>query len=175
MNYLYHWVPKNMTGHVLYPLNVLKEKYPEAYEEHKSKYKGREEVMALVIPRINCLWNDVLHLSAIHPKMVKEAVAEAGWRSDYVMRCYQIDPHILDPEKAVVFLYTTPEPDMAKEDDFVEFNPGEMDKYSSLPQETTAHYKESYKNKKKPLTFHRAPHIFYKGSVNIANCPIVEV
>ncbi len=164
-----------MQGDVLYPLNILKEKYPEIYNEHRLKYKGREKVMELLIPKLNCLWNDALHLSAIHPKLVKDAIAEAGGRSDYKMLCYQIDPHILDPDKTVVYLYSTPTPDMTKEDDFVGFKPDEMDKYSLLPQETIEYYKECHANTKRPLTFHRAPHIFYKGTINIKGVPIIEV
>ncbi len=175
MNYLYHWVPQNMQGDVLYPLNVLKEKFPEIYDAHKRKYIEREEIMNLVIPKLNCLWNDALHFSAIHPKLVKDALIEAGGRSDYKMVCYQIDPHTFNPKDAVVYLYSTPKLDMTKEDDFVEFNPNEMDKYSSLPKETVEYYRECYGNKKKPLAFHRAPHIFYKGSVNIKGLPIIEV
>lgn len=164
-----------MHGDILHPLNILKEKYPEIYEEHKSKYKGREKIMELIIPRINCLWNDALHLSAIHPKMVKDAIAETGGRSDYKMFCYQIDPHVLDPEKATVYLYSSPSLDMEKEEDFIEFKPDEMDKYSLLPKETINYYKESYQNKRIPLAFNRVPHILYRGSINIKDFLILEV
>ena len=34
MEYLYHRVPKNMNGTMLYPLNVLKNLQPEIYAEH---------------------------------------------------------------------------------------------------------------------------------------------
>lgn len=175
INYLYHWVPQNMFGDILYPLNVLKDKYPEIYKEHKRKYEGREEVMDLIIPKINCRWNDALHLSAIHPKIVKDALCEAGGRSDYKMLCYQIDPHILEPEKTVVYLYSAPELDMTKEEDFIEFKPDEMDKYSLLPEKTIEYYKESYSNNRRPLAFHRVPHILYKGSINIKDFPVIEV
>lgn len=175
MNYLYHWVPKNMEGDVLYPLNVLRDQYPTIYEEHKLKYKDREDTMKLCIPKINCLWNDVLHLSAIHPKIIKEAIATAGGRNDYKMACYQIDPHMLNPENTIVYLFTTPYVDTTKIDDFVEFKPDEIGQYSSLPETTKKYYKERYDNKKLPLTFNQVPHIFYKGCINIKDCPIIEV
>lgn len=164
-----------MTGDILYPLNVLKDKYPEIYEKHKRKYKDREEIMDLVIHGLNCLWNDALHLSAINPRIVKDELSKAGGRSDYKMFYYQIDPHALNPDNTVVYLYSTPELDMKKKEDFIKFNPDEMGKYSFLPKETTNHYEESYRNKRRPLPFHRAPHILYKGSVNIKDCLIIEV
>lgn len=154
-----------MTGNTLYPLNILNEKYPDIYTEHVRKYEDREKIMDIVIPRINCLWNDALHSSAIHPQMVKGAIAQAGGRSDYTMRCYQIDPYILDPNKAVVYLYSTPNTLMSPEDEFKEFKPDEIGKY----------YIESYNNKKKPLPFHLVPHILYNGLIDIKNLPILEV
>ncbi len=175
MNYLYHWVPKNMKGDILYPLNTLKEKYPELYGEHINKYKGREEILDLIIPTLQCLWNDAIHLSAIHPKAVKDAIAEAGGRSDYKMFCYQIDPHLLEPDKATVYLYTTPELDMTNVEDFREFNPDDIGRYSILSKETIEHYKDSYKNGRKPLPFNRAPHILYKGTIDVKGMEIIEV
>ena len=106
---------------------------------------------------------------------MKDALAEAGGRSDYKMFCYEIDPNLLYKDNAVVYLYRTPQLDMTKEDDFIEFNPDEIEKYALLPNETTEHYKESYGNKKRPLPFHMAPHILYKGSINIKDCRVIEV
>ncbi len=68
MIYLYHSVPKNLQGNILYPLNTLKEKHPEIYEQQVSKYVGREHMTQQRIPILDCLWNDVLHFSAVNPK-----------------------------------------------------------------------------------------------------------
>jgi len=62
MNYLYHGVPKQLEGNILYPLNILKDKCPEVYEKEVSKYVGREHVKENRIPAFNCLWNDVFIL-----------------------------------------------------------------------------------------------------------------
>jgi len=40
MNWLYHWVPKNMQGNVLMPLNKLKKSHPKIYKEQAKKYIG---------------------------------------------------------------------------------------------------------------------------------------
>lgn len=166
-----------MTGGVLYPLNTLQTIYPDIYHAHKTKYEGREEMMGFIIPRLNCLWNDVLHFSAVHPKEVKDAIAQAGGRSDYTLSCYEIDSNQLELDKVVVYLYSTPNINlnMTTESEFVSFDPKDIEKYSHLPKETIEYYAESYRNKRKPLPFHRVPHILYKGSVDIKNCPIIEV
>jgi hypothetical protein len=45
MKVVYHGVPKDMVGHVLYPLSQLPAIAPEAYQFQKSKYVGRESVL----------------------------------------------------------------------------------------------------------------------------------
>jgi len=164
-----------MEGDALYPLNVLKEAYPELYAQYVKKYEGRERVMDQFIPTLGCLWNDVLHLSAVPPQVVKNALMEAGRQSDLKMACYEIDPHLLDPEKATVYLHVASGADKMKENNFASFNPDEVGKYSFLPQETKDYYKEIYSKGGKPLVFHKVVHILYKGSINIKDCPIVEV
>ena len=70
MMYLYHSVPRNLHGNILYPLNALTEKHPEIFEQQVSKYVGREHITQQRIPVIDCLWNDVLHFSAVNPKEI---------------------------------------------------------------------------------------------------------
>ena len=67
MTFLYHRVPANMQGDFLSPLNQLKDIYPEAYAEAVKKYEGREFLMNVGIPTLDCLWNDFLFLTAVHP------------------------------------------------------------------------------------------------------------
>lgn len=62
--------PKNLAEDTLYPLNVLKDRYPEQYREHAAKYDWRLELMDIVIPKLNCLWNDVLMFTFVfRPEM----------------------------------------------------------------------------------------------------------
>lgn len=77
---IYHMVPQNLTGEVLYPLNVLRTHLPEIYDAQVKKYSGREGVMAHKVPILECLWNDVLHFSPVHPSKIRDAIADAGWR-----------------------------------------------------------------------------------------------
>lgn len=174
MNYLYHWVPKDMKGEILYPLNVLKEKYPELYVLKSAKYTGRGELLEQVVPVLDCLWNDVIHLSAVHPKIVREALVEAGSKKDFKMTCYQIDPHLLDSEKTIVYLYSHSDDFEIKNEDFVKFDPNKIGEYSSLPQDTKDYYKEMFDKNIKPLVFHRVVHILYKGELNVKDFPVVE-
>lgn len=136
MQKLYHFAPDDMAGDVLYPLNELKEVHPEIYEEQKDKYEGREFVMDREISYLNCLWNDVLHLTAVHPRAIKEALG-----SDKTFKTFAIDPYQLDPDQTVVYLYQEEGGDLSKSD-FKPYEPDEVDDYSSLPQETKEYYEK---------------------------------
>ncbi len=174
--YLYHEVPKDLEGDTLYPLNVLKEKYPEIYDKKVAKYEGRQEVLNWNIPPLNCLWNDALHLTAVHPRAVKEALEEAGYMGKYEVTCYEIDPTLLDPKNTIVYLYIN---ERAKDGpdpkDFVEFHPNDMEKYSDIPEYTKNYYKRLFIGGEKPRVYPWVPHILYKGSIDVRNLSIVKV
>ena len=126
MIYLYHIVPKNLKGNILYPLNSLKEIYPDIFQARLKNYAGRESIMQHWIPTLNCLWNDVLQFSAVDPKEVKQALIEAGRDPDFNLTCYQVDPKILSPENTIVYLYAHENvKDKLHPGNFIPYNPGE--------------------------------------------------
>lgn len=175
MTYLYHWVPKNMQGDVLYSLNVLKEKHPNLYEYYANIYEGREHVMEQFIPTLGCLWNDVLHLSAVHPQAIRGALVEAGMKSDIKWRAFEIDPHDLDPEKTSVYLNASLDQDRMKRDNFAPFEPDNLEQYAVLSQETKDYYKKVYDQGGQPLAFHKVVHVLYRGSLDTKGLKIIEV
>lgn len=175
MQYLYHFVPKDMQGGILYPLNELKQKYPELYKKQVKKYEGREFVMDQIIPVLDCKWNDVLHLSAIHPQEVKNALIEAGRSDQFSLMCYQIDPNILDAKETIVYKNLYENQEKKEGSNFEEYKPDEIEKYSTLPQATKKYYRKMYESGERPLVFAWAPHILYKGSIDISGLPIITV
>jgi hypothetical protein len=169
MNYIYHWVPKDMQGNILFPLNRLKETHVDVYEKEVDKYTGRENILLQRIPSLNCLWNDVLHLSAVHPSHIKKALIDGGSTKLPDMEFFEIDPHTLNSEDTTVYLYK--HSNMAnklKEDNFAQYNPDDIERYSLLPQDTKMYYKEMIVQGKRPLLFHRVPHILFKGSIDVS-------
>ncbi len=162
--YIYHSVPKNLTGDILYPLNVLKEKYPEVYEKEVAKYVGRERVMEQKIPILNCLWNDVLHFSPVHPAKIKQAMIEAGKDSNYEVQAYKVDSTLIDPAKAVIYLHRHRE---LIDDDFLPFNLDKISELSEVPEFTKNYYQRSFAAGERPLIYQRVPHILYRGTLDI--------
>lgn len=176
MDYLYHIQHNNMKGDILYPLNMLREVYPEVYEQQVKKYAGREQLLKHRIPILNCLWNDVLHFSAVNPVEIKKSLMEAGDKSEFKKSFYRFDPKLLEPENTVIFLYThTNVKDKLDEENFILYNPDKISEYSLMPQATKDYYKEMISEDKRPLLYHRIPHILYKGVLNTAMVEIVSI
>ncbi|MEO8446412.1 MAG: hypothetical protein ABI528_02895 [bacterium] len=128
------------------------------------------------IPVMHCLWNDVLHFSAVNPSEIKQALIEAGRNSDFEMISYQVDAKLLTPEDTIVYLYAHDKvEDKLNPENFTAYNSDEVSKYSSMSQATKDYYKEIYLEGRQPLLFHRIPHILYKGTLDIKYLPIVSV
>lgn len=175
MNFVYHRVPEDMQGNILYPLNVLKSKYPHQYQEQVKKYKNRLEVMEQAIPKLDCLWNDVLHFTALHPSKLREALISVGFNPP-ARKFYKINTKVFKKEHTIVYLYR-PDIEKGMEKDitnFAEFHEDDIEKYNILPKETIDYYQGKYESGEQPLLFVSVPHILYKGSIDISGCEIVE-
>lgn len=175
MQYLYHQVPKDQQGSILTPLNQLRASNPELYEMGAAKYKEREHIMERRIPILDCLWNDVLHLSPVSPTDLKSALLEAGMQ-EKEWSFYQIDPGILDPTNTVTYLHKNIDqmavPDVSE---FVPFRFKDLPELSQIPETTKQYWKEQYDGGVKPLIFLGIPHILYKGSIDVSVTEIVTV
>ena len=168
--HLYHKVPQEMAGEVLYPLNTLKEIHPEAYEFQVKKYIGREEVMDNQIPSMNCLWNDVLHFSPVHPQLIFDQLKFLGLNNlPPKIEYFEVDSDLFDPENTTIYLFKNKPLFKMREDNFEEYSGENTLKYTNLPDETKEYYKECITNGKPPLAFHKIPHILHKGNLDTKN------
>ncbi len=166
MTHLYHRVPEEMRGDILYPLNILKDREPDLYTKEVAKYVGREYLLLDKIPTLDCLWNDVLHFTAVHPTEIKKALVEAGRSKPFNEEFFEIDPRLLNSKNTVVYLYQHQDrKDKLKEANFASYNPEQLGPYAVIPPATKEYYKEMFSQGKRPLTFHRIPHILFKGSL----------
>lgn len=168
---LYHWVPENLEGSVLYPLNDLREKYPHLYRQHVQKYEGRKQVIEHRIPTLGCMWNDVLFFSPIPPHALHAACADTGIVLARGVRYFEIDPYRLDPSRTTVWLHTD---DSENADEYVAYDPANLGQYAEVPEETKIHYREHYAQGLRPLIFKHVPHILYQGSLDISTARIIE-
>jgi hypothetical protein len=176
MHHIYHRVPENFVGNILYPLNLFNVHNFNLYEKQASKYKGREHVMGQIIPTLDCKWNDVLHFSPVHPGDIKEALLEAGGKYSLELKYYEINPNLLEKKKTTVYLYAekTKLESMGLEN-FTEYFPNELEKYSVLSQSTKDYYKETIDKGERPLLFVKVPHVLYRGSLDVSSLRTILV
>lgn len=175
MLYVYHRVPKNMIGTMLYPLNELKRLYPEIYDAQVKKYEGRERLLTAEVPPLNCLWNDVLHLTAVSPQELKANLAKANIELPSVP-WFKIPASSIVGENSIAFTYRR---DLNNAipifKEYEVFDPHRIDMYRAVPHETIEYYKQKKKEGVRPLFFHLVPHILYRGSLNTTDfeavCP----
>lgn len=91
--FIYHMVPNQMVGDKLIPLNSLKTTYPYLYEKYTKKYLDhpeRSKLLQRCIPRLNCLWNDVIHLLPIHPHYNFNTLSNLGIKTKEEVHFYKI-------------------------------------------------------------------------------------
>lgn len=172
MGYIYHIVPDDMRGNILYPLNQLKTVYPDIYTNEVKKYNGRLELLNIAIPPLRCLWNDVLHLTAIHPEVLKRALQEAG-RTEFHQNFFEIDSSVINPASATIFI---PGISGSVENGYYEtYSPEALEKYREIPDSTLEYYKHEISNGKKPLLYHGVPHIFLKDALSVKDVRIIRL
>ncbi len=173
MSYLYHFVPNGMIGTILYPMNILKDVYPELYQKQVKKYEGREELLGKQILPLDCLWNDVLHFVALHPKEVFVQWEKLGLKLGH-FACYQIEPHQLDSSKAIVYKPSGKKEHVSEKNSAL-YDPNTLEQYSYLPDATIEYYRETITRGQKPLSYKFVPHILYKGTLDISDAKIIEI
>lgn len=166
-------VPEDMKGKILMPLNELKKVHPEIYKEHLKKYIGREILLKEKVPILNCLWNDVLFFTSVHPLKLKNALREAGSKWKGKNQWFKIDPRNIDPENTVVDLYKTPGLNLNPED-YVPFRISDLRKYSEIGPKTQEYFRNMLSKGRKPLPFHFVPHILHKGTLDTSKLDIVD-
>lgn len=160
--YIYHRVVDNMQGNILYPLNQLKNIYPEAYVSHLKKYEKREHLLSTKIPILNCLWNDVLHFTAIHPKILFENLEKSGFKAEELVwkRWFEIPIEALETENTIVCLYRRDISVIPQARDFHRFDPSKFSEYATVPPETIEYYKRQKADGARPLFFSQSATYF---------------
>lgn len=164
--FLFHCVTAPSIDGWLHPLNVLKEKHPDLYQQHVRKYKGREYVLEKRIPVFDCLWNDVLFLSAVSPYELVQALREAGG-SPPPLRYYLVPDRAIEFDKCLIYLYE--HEDHEDPSQYVRYQPELITRYAGLPQRTLEYYRETIAKGGRPLLYRHVPHFLYRGSIWVGN------
>lgn len=177
IDYIYHIVPSNLEGTTLYPLNVLKNIYPDKYEEHRSKYEGREELMDFIIPHLNCLWNDVLFFLPFHPNQIYKEIIKhfPHIRDRKNLQFYKIPINKINTKNAVFFL------DISKKESIrMDYTCEMVDSADAICETSVLDIQKKYfeekgrSGEKRPYLFSKTTHFILKDFVDIGEVEIVS-
>lgn len=174
--FVYHMVPSKFEGSVLYPLNQLKELNPEVAAEHARKYADRKPLPERQIPPLNCLWNDVLMFSPVHPAEIMRTFRKAGYDLKS-KRFFEIPLTIFEPNLTAVHFYSkqrefgdhTIDPD-----EFAMLSDVDFEPLAILGDKLAQHIEQSKKDGRSPVMFGNVPHVLYKGTVSTNQLTIIE-
>ena len=169
--FVYHARQPNFTEERLIPLNKLKDKLPEVYNQAVKKYNGREWLLEARLPSLGCLWNDVLHFSLTHPAVIYRHLSEAGL--DYrgwEVRWFEVplDDILAQP----CTLYRNSRKDRSKKEfppeDFEAVTPERVKELSAMPARNLDYYRECVAQKTYPLLWGYAPHVLLNGELDVS-------
>lgn len=174
--FVYHIVPRNLSGNILYPLNQLRELMPDVANVHLQKYAGREKLLERTIPILDCLWNDVLMFSPIHPTQLKAALNEEGYYPT-PRKWFKIPAARLEPEKSAIYFSS-----LRAFGDYshtaAEYKPFSLElleKHHHLPDATRQHYRIAKSEGRVPFIFEGSPHILYKGRLDLEGIGVLTI
>lgn len=181
MKYVYHMVPKEMRGETLISLNALEKIDTELYESYASKYYDHPDRIKLLsrrIPKLNCLWNDVIFLLPLHPYHVFDALNSIGIRVKKNLMFYEIPADRLNENINAVYFYRKekdfgPAADIPNEEvELIDITLFEG--CSSLPVDTLAYFKEGQKKGSRMGMFVYIPHIMSLGSIKVKDVNVIN-
>lgn len=167
--YVYHFVPEEMKGAILYPLNKLKVLYPDTYEKQNKKYQSREQVKETEIPDLG-KWNDVIHLSPIDPSEVRQALREAGSSVGSSWKVFCIDAKVLDWSRMIIHIETGSVG--GKEVINLPFTEENYAQHCHLSDRTKRYYRRCVEEGRQILIYGFAPHVLYGGTIDVSRTEI---
>lgn len=151
----------------------MMELYPTVFNEHAAKYKGRESVMSQQIPPLSCAWNDALHLSPIHPQVIRDTWEQLGFRHPDVptspMDVFQIPMQLLNAERTATFRANGRLP----ASDFVLFNSKTYKELTSVPPQQIDDWHDQKKNGVPLFWYSSIMHIVTLDELDISKLKLI--
>ncbi|MBP0726389.1 group-specific protein [Bacillus sp. RG28] len=181
IKYVYHMVPNKMNGETLFSLNKIKELDEELYKQYAKKYYDHPERPKLLekdIPKLNCLWNDVIHFLPIQPNLVYNALKMVGVNAKKDLMFYKIPTKNLINNKNAIYLYRKENyKGPAAEIDRNDVNIIDIEEYKGLTEvskDTIDYYEEENKKGNRFGLFSFIPHILSLGEVSILDAEVIN-
>jgi hypothetical protein len=144
---------------------------PDIYSQALRKYEGREKLQRLVIPRLNCLWGDVVFLSPIDPRLLHNELHQRGIEVNPKTAFYRIPVTDLKLSCTVVY-YDKREYGNGIPENAVEFLDPNIE--FSISEETLEWYNQMALEKKLGFLFSGLAHVLVQASVSVERADIIR-
>ena len=175
--YVYHWKGQGFYGNTIYPLNTLKTILPSAYECEVGKYQGREWLLDVSIPALNCLWNDVIHCSLMHPRLIYKTLTDIGFKhlkKSILWFEIPLKDILLFPSTIYLNNRIWQDTKILLNSDFEPVISECVRELSAMPERNLEYYRECLARSERPLFWKRAPHLLVKGEIDTGKCQILD-
>lgn len=174
---LYHRVPDNLKYDEIMSLNQLELIDQELFDSGNWKYLNRPELKKIKIPTLNCLWNDVIFMSPVHPAQIKKALEDSGIEVKQQQEWFEICPQDcgFNSFNSTIFMYSSASSDSSDLNEYRSFSIDNIKSLNKLKPEVTAYYKECAIQGAKPMVFHLIPHVMHKGKLSLDKLSIILV
>lgn len=174
MAFLYHAIPDNFRGTTIYPLNQMKNVYPDVYEERVKLYAWRKQVMEQRVYPLDCLWNDCVFMMAADPIEVNRTMRNLGFKGKFPRRFWQIDPGLLEVARTTIYNFGHFK--LSPPEDFLPFSVEGLDEYAVVPRRTIEYWRSKIEERAPTLMLYLyIPHILYKGTIETADLAVIEI
>lgn len=178
--YVYHRRMDIFIGDWLVSLNMMPfmDGYSKIYEKAISKYQGRERLLQRVIPTLNCLWNDVIFLSPLHPNIQYKEHKRIGFTPRSV-KFFKIPIEVLEDKRVTVWKwlsykkYSSDDPIRESIYSYCAFDFSRYQELDELPNDTKEFYIQSFDPANPTVyprfTWYRIPHILCQDPIDLTD------
>ena len=125
------------------------------------------------VPLLDCLWDDVLHLSPVHPGRIRDALRSVGLPDLKKGREFAvIDPKVVGMTEHNTVIWQNSETIKLENlrstpKGFTTFYPEKLDLLRSVPSRTIRYFEEAKREKRRPLLYVGIPHVLFKGTIDL--------
>jgi hypothetical protein len=186
MHFAYHILKDNFVGNTIFPLNTLRNVYPEIAAIASQKYIGREKTTESIVysPEIHTNfnwgdklinWGDVCFFSLHNPSLVFQTFIDLNIPIKKKFRIAKI-PLENFSERKIVWKHTNnlinvlPADDCLSVEEFFSLN-----NLESIPEKAKKYYLEAHNLGKNPLLYAYIPHLLTPDPVSFKEEDIFEI
>lgn len=175
---VYHLRRNNFIGDLIISLNMMSymDGYSKIYKRAISKYQGREQLLTCLIPTLNCLWNDVIFLSPLHPYKHYEEYVRIGFTPRH-LQFFKIPIEVLKEKRVTVWKslsykkYPIDDPIHDAIDSYCSIDFSHYQELEDLPDDTKELYRENFDPKNPEVypqfNWYRIPHILCQDPIDL--------